>query len=148
MSDAKPHLRTLEEIEREGIPGLVEVLRAEGIRAVRHVLWDATGWHRDYSPPAWRTQPTGEQKRIGWEMAVRIEKILCTVLHETHERQVEENDGHARGRAGRFLQGLRSLKSLVNALLARPSGRGEAPAEAKLWSSSLSCYPLFSERRA
>ena len=23
-------------------------------------------------------------------MAVRIEKILCTVLHESHERQVEE----------------------------------------------------------
>ena len=28
MSDAKPHLRTLEEIERDCIPGLVEVLRA------------------------------------------------------------------------------------------------------------------------
>jgi hypothetical protein len=28
--------------------------------------------------------------RIGWEMAVRIEKILCTVLHEAHEKQVEE----------------------------------------------------------
>jgi hypothetical protein len=24
-------------------------------------------------------------------MAVRIEKILCTVLHEAHERQVEES---------------------------------------------------------
>jgi len=31
-----------------------------------------------------------EQKSRGWEMAVRIEKILCTVLHEVHERQVEE----------------------------------------------------------
>ncbi len=31
-----------------------------------------------------------EQKRKGWEMAVRIEKILCTVLHEAHQRQVEE----------------------------------------------------------
>ena len=41
MSDAKPHLRTLEEIEREGIPGLVEVLRKEGIDAVWYVLWDA-----------------------------------------------------------------------------------------------------------
>ena len=30
------------------------------------------------------------QKRIGWEIAVRIEKILCTVLHESHTRQVEE----------------------------------------------------------
>jgi hypothetical protein len=33
---------------------------------------------------------TEEQMRKGWEMAVRIEKILCTVLHKTHERQVEE----------------------------------------------------------
>jgi len=31
-----------------------------------------------------------EQKRIGWEITVRIEKILCTVLHEAHQRQVEE----------------------------------------------------------
>jgi hypothetical protein len=46
----------------------VEVLCEEGLDGVRYVLWDATGW----------------------EMAVRIEKILVTVLHETHSRQVEE----------------------------------------------------------
>ncbi len=51
---------------------------------------DATGWHRDYSPPAWRSRATEEQKREGWEMAVRIEKIVATVLHEAHRRQVEE----------------------------------------------------------
>ena len=91
MMDTPPHLKALEEIEREGIPGLVvEVLREEGIDAVRYVLWDATGWHRDYSPPAWRNRATKEQKQIGWEMAVRIEKILCTVLHEAHQWQVEE----------------------------------------------------------
>ncbi len=89
MSPTPPHLRALEEIEQVGIPGLVEVLREEGLEAVRHVLWDATGWQRDYSPPAWRNQPA-EQKRIGWEMAVRIEKILCALLHEAHQRQVEE----------------------------------------------------------
>jgi hypothetical protein len=50
----------------------------------------STAWHRDYSPPAWRNRATDEQKRKGWEMAVRIEKILCTVLDEAHERQVEE----------------------------------------------------------
>jgi hypothetical protein len=78
--------------DREGRDsrGLVEVLREEGIDAVRYVLWDATGWHRDYSPLAWRIRATEEQKRIGWEMAVRIEKILCTVLHEAHKLQVEE----------------------------------------------------------
>ena len=57
--------------------------------AARHVLWDATGWQRDYSPLAWRNRATVEQKRICWEMAVRIEKILCTVLDEAHGRQVE-----------------------------------------------------------
>ncbi len=36
------------------------------------------------------SRATEEQKRVGWEMAVRIEKILCTVLHKAHERQVEE----------------------------------------------------------
>jgi hypothetical protein len=33
---------------------------------------------------------TEEQKRIGWEMAMRIETILCTVLDEANQRQVEE----------------------------------------------------------
>ena len=44
MNDTPPHLKSLKEIEREGIPGLVEVLREEGIEAVRYVLWDATRW--------------------------------------------------------------------------------------------------------
>jgi hypothetical protein len=90
MRDTPPHLKPLEEIEKTGIPGLVEVLREEGLDTVRYVLWDATGWHRDYSPPAWRHRATAEQKRKGWQMAVRIGKILCTILHEAHERQVEE----------------------------------------------------------
>jgi len=40
--------------------------------------------------PTWRNRATKEQKRKGWEAAMRIEKILCTVLHEAHRRQVEE----------------------------------------------------------
>ncbi len=47
-----PHLKTLEEMEQMAIPGLVQVLWEEGLDAVRYVLWNATGWHRDYSPPA------------------------------------------------------------------------------------------------
>ena len=90
MKDTPSHLRVLEEIEEVGIPGLLEVLREEGIDGVRYALWDTTGWHRDYSPPAWRNRATEEQKRIGWEMAVRIERIIVSVLHEAHERQVEE----------------------------------------------------------
>jgi hypothetical protein len=50
-------------------------------------MWEG---HRDYSPPAWRNRATEEQKKRGWEMAVRIEKILCTVLYDAHGRQVEE----------------------------------------------------------
>ncbi len=90
MNTTPPHLETLQELEKNGIHGLVEVLREEGLDAARHVLWDATGWQRDYSPPTWRHRATEEQKRIGWEMAVRIEKILCTVLHEANMQQVEE----------------------------------------------------------
>lgn len=71
VSPTPPHLKALEEIERDGVPGFVEVLREEGVDAVRYVFWDATGWHRDYSPPAWRNRATEKQKQIGWEMAVR-----------------------------------------------------------------------------
>jgi hypothetical protein len=91
MKDTPPHLRVLEEVEETGIAGLVEVLREEGLDGVRYALWDATGWHRDYSPAAWRNRATDEHKRIGWEMAVRIEKIIVTVLYEAHKRQVDES---------------------------------------------------------
>jgi len=37
-----------------------------------------------------RRRATAEQKRIGWEMAVTIEKIVCTTLHEADDQQVEE----------------------------------------------------------
>jgi hypothetical protein len=50
----------------------------------------SNSWRRDYSPLAWRNRATAEQRRIGWEMEVRIEKVLCTMLHEAHKRQVEE----------------------------------------------------------
>jgi hypothetical protein len=45
MGEIPPHLRVLEEVEREGIPSLLEVLREEGTDGVRYALWDATGWH-------------------------------------------------------------------------------------------------------
>jgi hypothetical protein len=83
MSPTPPHLRALEEMERDGIAGLVEVLREEGLDGARYALWDATGWHRDYySPPVWRNRATEEHKQVGWGMMVRIEKILCSVLNE------------------------------------------------------------------
>ncbi len=48
--DTTPHLRALEEIEGECISCLVEVLRQEGLEAVRCTLWDMTGWDEDYDP--------------------------------------------------------------------------------------------------
>jgi hypothetical protein len=90
MNSTPQHLKPLEEIEREGIPGLIEVLRKEGLDDVRYVIWDATGWPRDCSPSTWRNRATEEQQRKGWDMAIRIEKILCTVMDEAHRRQVGE----------------------------------------------------------
>ncbi len=90
-----------------GAGGLGKVLGSESqCDCSRHVLWDATGWHRDYSPPAWRNRATEEQKRIGWEMAVRIERILCPVLHEAHRRQVEETMKTLEERPERFYESL------------------------------------------
>ena len=87
MGETPQHLRTLEEIERECIPGLVRVLREEGLESVRYFLWDLTGWHRDYDPCLWRNRATEEQKHVGWEMWVRMDRITCAVLREAHERQ-------------------------------------------------------------
>ena len=36
------------------IPGVASAAPPQHSRAGGHVLWDATGWHHDYSPPAWR----------------------------------------------------------------------------------------------
>ena len=85
------HLEALEEIETHGLPGLAEVLRQEGLEAVRYVLWDATGWHEDYAVAlAQKSNATKEQQRKGWEMFVFIEKILVTVLHEVLKQQAQE----------------------------------------------------------
>ncbi len=101
MREPRPHLKTPEEIERTCVPGLVEVLRTEGIEGVRHALFDMTGWHRDYDPCVWRSRATEEQKRVGREMWVRMEKIIAVVLRETHERQVGETmDALAEGPKG------------------------------------------------
>lgn len=88
--DTPPHLHTLEEIENNCIPGLVEVLQTEGIEGVRYALWDMTGWHRDYDPCLWRNRASEEQKKAGWEMWVRMDKIICKVLQEAHQRQLDE----------------------------------------------------------
>ena len=74
MGETPQHLKTLEEIERDCIPGLVEVLREEGLEAVRYFLWDLTGWHHNYDPVLWRNRATEEHKRVGWEMWARMDK--------------------------------------------------------------------------
>ena len=50
MGQTPQHLKTLEEIERESIPRLVEVLRQEGLKAMRYPLWDMEGCHASYNP--------------------------------------------------------------------------------------------------
>ncbi len=48
-----------------------------------------------------------EQKGIGWEMWVRMEKIIATVLREAHERQVgEATDALEEGPEGFYTSGL------------------------------------------
>ena len=54
---------------------------------MRYASFGMPGWHRDYDPCLWKRCATGDQKRVGWEMWVRMEKIIATV---SHERQVEE----------------------------------------------------------
>jgi len=94
----RPHLKSLEEIERDCIPGLVEVLQVEGIEGVRYALWEMTHWHERYDPCIWRSRATAEQKRVGWEMWVRMEKIIATVLAAAQEQQAEETmDAFAEG---------------------------------------------------
>ena len=83
------HLEALEEIERNGLPGLVKMLREEGLEEVRFVLWDLAGWHKSLTL-ALGSGATQEQKRRGWEMFVRTEKILVNVLHAALKQQAEE----------------------------------------------------------
>ena len=81
----------------------MNVIREEGLEAVRYFLRDMTGWQRDYVPCLWRHRETEEQKRVGWEMWVRMDKIMCAVLREAHDRQVEETmDALADGPEGLY----------------------------------------------
>jgi hypothetical protein len=61
MKNTPPHLKTLEAVEQECVPGLVELLRWEGLEDVRYALFDMTNWHTDYDPCVWRSRPTVEQ---------------------------------------------------------------------------------------
>lgn len=49
-----------------------------------------TGWHRDYDPCVWRNRATVPQRGEVWEMWVLMDKVIAKVLHEAHERQLEE----------------------------------------------------------
>jgi hypothetical protein len=90
MEDHTPkQFEVLEEIERNGLPGLVKMLCEEGLEEVRFVLWDLAGWHEGY-PLALGSGATQEQKRWRWETFVRTEKILVRVLHAALKQQTEE----------------------------------------------------------
>ncbi len=75
MKDTPQHLKTLEEIEREGLPGLVEVLREEGLDGVRYV----SSWHSDYSPPLGATGHRGaEEEGLGDGGEDREDTLHCS----------------------------------------------------------------------
>ncbi len=65
MNEPRPHLNTLEEMERNCVPGFVEVLRTEGIEGVRYALCDMIGRHRDHDPCVWRSRADEKLKRVG-----------------------------------------------------------------------------------
>ena len=44
-----------------------------------------------YDPYIWQSRATEEQTTAGWEMAVRIEKIIAVLQHDGYnQQQVEE----------------------------------------------------------
>jgi hypothetical protein len=90
MRETPYHLEAPEEVERVCIPGLVEVLREEGLEAVRYFLWDPTGWNHNHDPVLWRNRTAEKQKREGWETWVRMDKLMRAVLREAHERHIGE----------------------------------------------------------
>jgi hypothetical protein len=83
------HFEVLEEIERNGLPGLVKMLCEEGLEEVRFVLWDLAGWHESHALVL-GSEATQEQKQWGWEAFVQTEKILVKVLHAALKQQTEE----------------------------------------------------------
>ena len=62
----------------------------------------ASTWHRDYSPSAWRSRATEDQKRIGWEMTVRIEKSFARYF-------TRRTSNRLRRRLTPFTEGLEGL---------------------------------------
>jgi hypothetical protein len=89
MKDLALHLRTLEDLERTSIPGLVEVPREEGIDVVRYAVWGATGWHRGYSSPALRRWALRSRRVGGWETAgFAVSPPRCSYAPRDRQRKV------------------------------------------------------------
>ena len=89
MSHPKLRLKTLEGRERECVPGLAG---CSGRRPRGGALLPSG---HDGLAPRLRplcVAPPGDRgtEALGWEMWVRMAKILCSVLREAHERQIGE----------------------------------------------------------
>ena len=118
MSEPRLHLKALEEIERTALPGLVEVLRTEGIEGVRYALWDMTGWHRDYSkPPGLLVHLRAGGRSGGCRLGRK--RTRTTVMsgvwsREELEKSGYEPPGRARNKArilgGKAIDGSRDLR--------------------------------------
>jgi len=44
-------------------------------------------WHVGYDPYIWQSRATEEQTTAGWEMVVRIEKIVAVLQHDGYNQQ-------------------------------------------------------------
>src|SRR3712207_9509026 len=75
-------------------------LRTGGWRFVRYALRDPTDWRTGRSPFAQCNRATEEQKREGWEMAVRTKNVIVTALHIAQRRQSGIAPPSPRGRSG------------------------------------------------
>jgi hypothetical protein len=89
--DKKPqYLIAIEEIEKEWIPALRNLLRWELLDEFKFTLWGLSGWHEDYDPYIVDEEATEEQKKEGWEMAIRMKKIMARVMYEEYDRLIQE----------------------------------------------------------
>ena len=89
MKDVYSTLEALDKIALNKTPVIREILRQDGFEAVKFYLWEATGWHEDFDPYVLGDDAPDEQKIMGWEMALKIKKIISKALYEEHKQQEE-----------------------------------------------------------
>ena len=83
ISKPRPHLRTMEEIVRNCVPGLLEVLRREGAEDVRSALWaSSAGTATTPCLPVFSSISVQAKRAAGGASHSRASRIAA----ETYER--------------------------------------------------------------